>query len=220
MILSSCHDYSLNNDCHCHCHCHWHCHFHYMQRIYVYFICSCLALSCHEWTSITIVIIGMTLYELVLHYIIISYHVSCSFILSLLLIWSPFYSILFYSILFYRIRFTILFSIVSHTNEWFVSICPSVCPSICLSVCLFICMNKFMFSLLSCFFILSLLFRFFFHFHFFFFTLFLFLWTSSSHSHTHTDTDTDTQIHMNICSFLWLVHITSKARKWRIVFEW
>ena len=142
MILSSCHHYSLNNDCHCDCHCH------YMQRIYVYFILSslaltCLVLSCVELTSITIVIISMTLYELVLHYIIISYHISCSFTLSLLLIWSPFYSILFYSTLLYfkLIRFTVLFSIVSHINEWFVSVCPSVC--------LFICMNKFMTFCLS-----------------------------------------------------------------------
>ena len=61
MMLSSCHDISLNNDCHCHCCCHCH----YMQRIYVYFILSCLllsclVLSCLELTSITIVIIGMT----------------------------------------------------------------------------------------------------------------------------------------------------------------
>ena len=42
MILSSCHHYSLNNDCHGHCHCH--CHGHYMQRIYVYFILTCLLL--------------------------------------------------------------------------------------------------------------------------------------------------------------------------------
>ena len=159
MILSSCHHYSLNNDCHCHYHCCCHCHCHYMQRIYVYFVLSCLALPWCEWTSITIVIIGMTLYELVLHYNIISYHILCSFILFLLLIWSPFYSILlyfksirfdsilFYFILFYWIRFTILFSIVSHTSEWFVSIRPSVLPS----VCLFIWMNKFMFSLLNSF---------------------------------------------------------------------
>ena len=126
-----------------------------------------------------------------LSYHIISYHISCSFILFLLLIWSPFYSILFY-----WVRFTVLFSIASHINEWFVSVCPSVCPS----VCLFICMNKCMFSLLSCFFILSLLF--------------------SYERLPHTHTDTDTQIHMNICSFLWLVHITSKGGKWRIVFEW
>ena len=111
---------------------------------------SCLVLSCLEWTSITIVIIGMTLYELVLHYRIISYHISYSFIWSLLQIWSPFHSILFYStlfqidliwfdsILFYWIRFTILFSIVSHINEWFVSIHPSACLSVRLSVCLFV----------------------------------------------------------------------------------
>ena len=100
MILSSCHDYSLNNDCHCHCHC-------VVIVIVIIIICnesmyisSCLALFCIEWTSITIVNIGMTLYELVLHYIIISYHILCSFILSLLLICSPFHSILFYSTLF------------------------------------------------------------------------------------------------------------------------
>ena len=162
-----------------------------------------------------------------LQYHIISYYISCFFILSLLLIWSPFHSILIYFnlfyfisnrfdliwfdwILFYWIRFTVLFSIVSHINEWFVS----VCPSIYLSVCMFICMNKFLsFSLLSFFFILSLLSLFSFHFHFSFFSY-------ERLSHTHTHTDTDTHIHMNICSFLWLVHITSKGCKWRIVFEW
>ena len=76
MILSSCHDYSLNNDSHC----HGHCRCHYMQGVYVYFILPCLGLfclvlSCLELTSITIVTIGMTLYELVLHYIIISHHI-------------------------------------------------------------------------------------------------------------------------------------------------
>ena len=141
-----------------------------------------------------------------LSYHIISYHISCSFILFLLLIWSPFYSILFY-----WVRFTVLFSIASHINEWFVSVCPSVC----LSVCLFICMNKCMFSLLSCFFILSLLFPFSFHFNFSFSFSFF-----SYERLPHTHTDTHIHIHMNICSFLWLVHITSKARKWRIVFEW
>ena len=159
-----------------------------MQRIYVYFILSslalscllltCLALHCLEWTSITIVIIGMTLYELVLHYNIISYHIIS------------------YFFLFYWIRFTILFSIVSHINEWFVSICPSIRLSVCLSVSRTFC---FLFFNLHSFITLSFLVN-------------VFL--------THTDTDTDTQIHMNICSFLWLVHITSKDGKWWIVFEW
>ena len=45
MILSSCHDYSLNNDCRCHCHCH------YMQRIYVYCIMSCLVLPCLAYNN-------------------------------------------------------------------------------------------------------------------------------------------------------------------------
>ena len=125
MILSSCHDYSLNNDCHCCCHCHCH----YMQRIYVYFILSCLVLPWCELTGITTVIIGMTLYELVSHYIIISYLMFFYFISSADLISILFYSILFYSTLFqidsiwfsfiqfYWIRFTILFSIVSHINR-------------------------------------------------------------------------------------------------------
>ena len=145
MILSSCHDSSLNNDCHCccHCHCHWHCH--YMQRIYIVividiviicyesmYISSFLALpwlvlSCLEWTSITIVIVGMTLYDLVLHYIIISYLMFFYFISSADL----------FSILFYWIRFTVLFCIVSHTNEWFVSICLSICLFVRLCVYLY-----------------------------------------------------------------------------------
>ena len=161
MILSSCHDYSLNNDCHCHEHCH------YMQRIYVYFILSSLAFSCLdltclvlswvELTSITIVIIGMTLYDLVLHYIIISYHISCSFILSLLLIWSPFYTILFYSILFnstlfqidsiwfdlillfYSILLDLIYCIVQYSisYQWMICVYLSVCPSVCLCVYLY-----------------------------------------------------------------------------------
>ena len=110
MISFSCHHYSSNNDCHCHCH--------YMQRIYVFFILSCLllpwlVLSCLKWTSITIVIMGMTLYELVLHYHIISYHILCFFILSLLLIWSPFYSNLFYWIWFtIYISYSLVFSYI------------------------------------------------------------------------------------------------------------
>ena len=78
------------------------------------YISSCLIFYWLELTSITIVLIGITLYELVLHYNIISYHISCSLILSLLLISSPY----------------IFFSIVSHIIEWFVSICPSVCLSV------------------------------------------------------------------------------------------
>ena len=78
-----------------------------------------------------------------------------SFILSLLLICSPFYSIQIYFISnwfdsirvessrvdwvgFYWFRFTILLRIVPHNNERFVSICLPVClsvrPSLCLSV--------------------------------------------------------------------------------------
>ena len=140
-------------------------------------------------------------------YITLSYHIISHVFLFYLFCWFDLHSILFY-----WIRFTILVSILSHINEWFVSISPSVRLSVCPSVCLFICMNKFIvFS--------SLLFLYSFFSRFLLFSfsfLFLFSWTSSSH--THTRTHTDTHIHMNICSFLWLVHITSKGCKWRIVF--
>ena len=117
MILSSCHDYSLNNDCHCCCHCH------YMQRIYVYFIMSSLALPCLvlswvEWTNITIVIIGMTLYELVLHYITKSYHIISYLMFFCFISSADLITIRFDYILFYWIRFTILFSIVSQVKGW------------------------------------------------------------------------------------------------------
>ena len=165
----------------------------------------------------------MISYELVLHYNIRWYHISCSFILSLLLIWSPFHSIQFYSILFYSILFyfisnrfdsiwfyTLLFNSIyyvvqySISYQWMICVCLSVRPSVCLSVCLSVWISLcFLFSPVSS----------------------IFLFSFFSHErlpHTHTDTDTDTQIHMNmnICSFLWLVHITSKDGKWWIVFEW
>ena len=83
-----------------------------------------------------------------LSYHIISYLMFYYFIFSADLISILFYSILlhfelirFDSILFYWIRFTILFSIVSHINEWFVSICPSVCLSVCLSVWISLCLS-------------------------------------------------------------------------------
>ena len=135
MISSSCRDYSLSNDCHC-------------VIIVIVIICnesmyisSCLVLPCLEWTSITIVIIGMTLYELVLHYHIISYHISCSYVLSLLLIWSPFHSILFYfisfqihSIWFYSILLNSIYCIVQYSisYQWMICVYLSVCLSICL----------------------------------------------------------------------------------------
>ena len=155
-------------------------------------------------------------------YITISYHIILYlmffyFISSANLISIPFYSVLFYfisnrfdliwfySILFCSIEFDLLCCTVLYLismNDLCLSVCPSVRPSVCLSVWISLC---FLFSLS-----LSYLFSFSF--------LFLFSWTSSSHTYTYTDTDT--QIHMNICSFLWLVHITSKERKSRIVFEW
>ena len=122
-------------------------------------VLTCFLLPCLELTIITIVIIGMTLYELVLHYIIISYHIISHVFIFYLFCWFDLHSILLYlisnrfnSILlyfilktlnltdwirFYWIWFTILFSIVSHINEWFVSVCPSVRSSVCLSVYLY-----------------------------------------------------------------------------------
>ena len=123
----------MNNDCHCHCCCY------YMQRIYVYFILSWFDFSCLELTSVTIVIIGMTLYELVSHYHIISYHIWCSFILSLLLIWFPFHFILFYSILLNSI-----YCIVQHSisYQWMICVYLSVCLSVCMNKVLSYCLSE------------------------------------------------------------------------------
>ena len=125
---------------------------------------------------------------------------SCLVLSCLVLSW------LFYSILFYfisnRLDLIWLNSILLNSIYYIVQYCISYQWMICvyLSVCLFICMNKFMFSLLFS---------------------FLFYYSFFSHERLpHTYTDTDTQMHMNLCSFLWLVHITTKGRKWRIVFEW
>ena len=143
--------------------------------------------------------------------------ISNSTLFQIDLIW--FYSILFYSILLNLIYYIVQYSI---SYQWMICVYLSVRPSVRLCVCLSVWISLcFLFSPVSLLFLfvsLSFLFLFSFHFNFSFFTLFS--WTSSSHTHTHTDTDTDTQIHMNICSFLWLVHITSKGCKWRIVFEW
>ena len=137
----------------------------------------CLVLSCAEWTSITIVIIGMTLYELVLHYHMLSY----------LFCWFLHYCILFQI---GSIEFDLLFIIVSHINLWFVSICPSVCLSVSLSVWISIC---FLFSFFSLSFLSSFLFL-----HSFFS---LFSWTSYSHTHTHAHTRTHTYIWIYVSSY-------------------
>ena len=165
-----------------------------------YLALSCLILSWCEWTSITIVIIGMTLYELVLHYIIISYHISCSYILSLLLIWYPFHSILFYStlfqidsILFHFIEFDLLYCSVLYVismNDLCLSVRPSVCLSVCLSVWISLC---FLFSPVSLFFLYP----------FFFFSLFIFIFLSLLFSHErlpHTHTRTRTRTH----TYIWI----------------
>ena len=109
-----------------------------------YFVFSCLALPCLCVSGLVLLLLLQAWRCMSSSYITISYHIISYlmffyFISSADLISIPFYSIIFYStlfqidsiwfysILFYWIWFTILFSIVSHINEWFVSICPSVC---------------------------------------------------------------------------------------------
>ena len=126
-------------------------------------------------------------------YIIISYHIISSFLLCLLRISSPLYTIqlyfnwtLFNFILFDWIRFIILFSIVSRINEWFVSIRLSVSLSVWLSVSL-CCMNKFLF----CFLCFSFSYRFSFSSHLWFpfssfYLMNIFLAHTCSHAHSRT----------------------------------
>ena len=90
----------------------------------------------------------------------------------------------------------------------------SCCLTVCLSGWISLC---FLFYPVSLFFLIFSLFIFISPFIFIslsFLSLLMNVFLTHGHGHTHT------YIHMNICSFLWLVHITSKARKWRIVFEW
>ena len=138
-------------------------------------------------------------------YITISYHIISYVFLFYLFCWFDLHSIPFYStlfqidlILFYFILLNLIYYIVqyciSHINEWMIWIYLPVHPSVCLSDCLFICMNKFIFSLLSCFFILSLLFLFSFSFLFLYsFLMNVFL--------THTRTRTHTYIWIYIPSY-------------------
>ena len=164
-------------------------------------------------------------------YITVSDHIISSILLSLLLISSPLYSIQFCSIqldfnlIWFisipldSIEFIILYSIVSYLNEWFVSICQSVCLSVCLSVWLSVCLSVWIsfsslfFSYLFSYFVFLISFSSVFPDFYFFMNIFL------AHSHTCTWTLTRTLIHMNICSFWWPYRITTKACKWRIVFE-
>ena len=149
------------------------------------------------------------------------YFISSADLISILFYYILFYSIQFYFIsnrfdsiwfdliLFYSILLNSIYYIVQYSisYQWMICVHPFVFLSVCLSVWVSLC---FLFSPVSLFFLFS------FHIHFSFFTLF-------SHErlpHTHTRTRTHKYIHMNICSFLWLVHITSKGGKWRIVFEW
>ena len=112
-----------------------------------YLVLPCLALTslCYYMHDVVWARLILTLPYHIISYLMFVYFISSADLISIV-----FYSILFYStlfqidliwfdsILFYWIRFTILFSIVSHINEWFVSICPSICPSVCVSVCLFV----------------------------------------------------------------------------------
>ena len=107
------------------------------------YISSCLPLpylilSCIEWTSITIAIIGMTLYDLVLHYHIISYLMFFYFISSADLI-----SILFYSLLLNLIYHIVQYSI---SYQWMICVYLSVCPSVCIVIsgldCLSFCLYE------------------------------------------------------------------------------
>ena len=127
-------------------------------------------------------------------HITISYHMFFNLISSADLFFTPFRTNLFYSTLFlidsiwsywirfYWMRFTILFSIVPHLNEWFVCICLFVCIFISMIKCFF---SSFLFSffLFSFLFLLSFLMN-------------VFL----THRCTYTDTctHTDTHIHINI----------------------
>ena len=70
-------------------------------------------------------------------YITISYHISCSYILSLLLICSPLYSVLFYSILLYfkLIRFdSILFDFIEFDSLYCSVLYLISMNDLCLSV--------------------------------------------------------------------------------------
>ena len=151
-------------------------------------------------------------------YITISYHTISRVLLFYLFCWFDLHSILFYSILFYfisnwfdwilfnSIELDLLYSSVLYLismNDLCLSVSLFILPSVCLSVWI-------SFSLFSLLFFLSLLFTLFFSHERLPYT----------HTRTWTHTYTDTQIHMNICSFLWLVHTTSTVCKWRIVFEW
>ena len=151
-------------------------------------------------------------------YITISYHIILYlmffyFISSADLIsnstWFQIDLIWFDSILLNLIYYIVQYCI---SYQWMICVYLSICLSVRLSVCLSVWISLcFLFSPVSLFFLYS------------FFSLFIFISLSLLFSYEllpHTHTDTDTQIHMNICSFLWLVHITSKGCKWRIVFEW
>ena len=167
------------------------------------YISSCLALSCLELTWLVLLLLlyawrCMSSFHIIVSYEIISYLMFFNLISSVDL-----FSILFYFfhliwfnlIRFDWFRFTILFSILPHINEWFVSIYLSVCLSVWIRFCS-------LFSFFSLFFFLCL-----------FFLMNVFLTRTCTCMHT------DTHIHMNI-SFSWLVLITSKVGKWRIVFGW
>ena len=128
-------------------------------------------------------------------YITISYYIISYLYVSYVFCGLVLHCIIFNFISIDSIRLTSIyhtFNIVSHVNEWFASICLSVCHSLSYTCYLFFSFNLFPEQLPH----------------------------TLTNTHSYTDTQTDSRMHMNICSFLWLVHITSKDGKWRIVFEW
>ena len=134
----------------------------------------------------------ITISYYIISYLYVSY-VFCGLVLHCILfifISIRFDSILFDSILFDWIRFMIFFSIVSHINEWFVSICLSFRLSVYVWI--------------------SFCFLFSFSYRSSFLCLFFFLISVSSLLPC-TCIHADTPVHMNVCSFLWLVHLLQKT---------
>ena len=145
-------------------------------------------------------------------------HIPCYFILSHLLICPRFYSTLFQidSIRFDSTRFDSFRFDLPYCSVLYLLLMNDLCLSVRLSVYLSVWIS-FCFLLVS---FLSLSFLFFLY----SFLMNVFLTHPCTYTHTHTHTRTHTRTHtyinINICSFSWLVHITSKVGKWRIVFDW
>ena len=185
----------------------------------VYLVLTCLILSWVDQYYYCYHSHDVVWARLTLPYHIISYHIIFHVLLFYLFCWFDLHSILFYSTLFYFIS-NWLDSILFYFIEFDLLYCSVLylisMNDLCLSVRLSICLSVYLYEEVYVF--SSLLFLYSFIVLFSFISLSFLMNVFLTHTHTHTDTDT--QIHMNICSFLWLVHITSKVGKWRIVFEW